>query len=272
MFGIKHAPQQLGAQKFGQPGEVISADQIHPRGLQLAPDFGTVRGVPEAQQPALGVDAGGELLEAGADIRGHFAGPTPFECSGPVHTDPGHEGRERIGFEIFEAPIDRGISQLLGGRFSQYLAKAAELLLHEPVCFDVVGPMHLSAMAVTSMPRNMRIQGRASRDEINSWYKEADVFVLPTISDGFALTQIEAMANGLPVITTPNCGDVVTDGVDGYIVAPRDPTALAAAIMRYVQDPGSLACHKEAAVVKSKQFTLSRLATSLLALGESLQG
>jgi len=59
---------------------------------------------------------------------------------------------------------------------------------------------------------------------------KADVFVLPTISDGFALTQLEAMSFGLPVITTPNCGDVVAHGEDGYIIPIRDPAALAAAI------------------------------------------
>jgi glycosyltransferase involved in cell wall biosynthesis len=55
---------------------------------------------------------------------------------------------------------------------------------------------------------------------------------LPTISDGFAITQLEAMAHGLPVITTPNCGQVVTDGVDGFIVPVRDSQALADAIAR----------------------------------------
>ena len=118
MSRIKQVPQQLGTQKFGQPGEVISANPIYPRGLQFAPDFGTVRGVPEPQLPALGVDAGGELFKAGAYPGWHLPGPTPLEQRGPIGTDPGHKGRGRIGFEIFEAPIDRGITQLLGGRFS----------------------------------------------------------------------------------------------------------------------------------------------------------
>jgi len=50
---------------------------------------------------------------------------------------------------------------------------------------------------------------------VSDWYRSADVFVLPTLSDGFAITQIEAMSHGLPVIATPNCASVVENGVDG---------------------------------------------------------
>ena len=59
------------------------------------------------------------------------------------------------------------------------------------------------------------------------------MFVLPTLSDGFAITQLEAMAHGLPVVATPNCGRVVTDGEDGLIVPPADADALASAIDRW---------------------------------------
>lgn len=64
----------------------------------------------------------------------------------------------------------------------------------------------------------------------------SDVFVLPTLSDGFAITQLEALAHGLPVITTPNCGRVVEDGKTGFIVPPRDSQKLAEAILRFVRN------------------------------------
>lgn len=63
--------------------------------------------------------------------------------------------------------------------------------------------------------------------EIVGTYQQADVYIFPTISEGFGLTQLEALACGLPVITTPNCGSVVRDGIDGFIVPIRDPDALA---------------------------------------------
>jgi glycosyltransferase involved in cell wall biosynthesis len=59
-------------------------------------------------------------------------------------------------------------------------------------------------------------------------YRAADVFVLPSVEDGFGLVVLEAMACGLPVITTSNCGaaDIIEDGVDGFVIPARDVDAL----------------------------------------------
>ena len=151
-----------------------------------------------------------------------------------------------------------------------YLMEAAKLLANEPVQFDVVGPMIILPAAVASAPRNMKFHGPVSRDGAAEWYRQADFFVLPTLSDGFAITQLEAMACGLPVVTTPCCGNVVTDGVDGFIVPARDADALAGALHRYLAEPDLLRSHQTAAFAKSKQFTLNRLRTNLLNLETSL--
>ena len=152
----------------------------------------------------------------------------------------------------------------------QYLVEAARLLQHEPVRFDIVGPIHISEMAVSSAPSNVVFHGRATRDQIGNWYRRADVFVLPTLSDGFAITQIEAMANGLPVIATSNCGAVVSDGVDGFLVAPRDPRALASAICRYLEKGELLDVQSQAARVKAGQFSLREVGAKLLDLATEI--
>jgi len=59
-------------------------------------------------------------------------------------------------------------------------------------------------------------------------YQQADVFVFPSLQEGSALVTYEALACGLPVITTPNTGSVVRDGVEGFIVPIRDVETLAA--------------------------------------------
>lgn len=70
-------------------------------------------------------------------------------------------------------------------------------------------------------------------------FAEADVFVLPTRADSHAIASLEAMATGLPVITTPVGGvvDVVEEEVTGYLVPKDDLETLAERIQRLRQDP-----------------------------------
>ncbi len=198
-----------------------------------------------------------------------------IESGGEVTTNPKPGSATPSQLSAFSFSASRPLRVLFLGQVIlrkgiQYLVEAAKLLEGENIQFDIVGPIGISEDAVRSAPANMKFHGRANRDQAADWYRAADVFVLPTISDGFAITQIEAMAYGLPVVTTPCCGDVVTDGVDGFILAPRDPEALAKTLLRYAQDPDLLRSHREAALVKSKQFTLEHLAANLLKLEESL--
>ena len=117
-----------------------------------------------------------------------------------------------------------------------YLIEAARLLKGENVRFDVVGPSGISVAAINLAPDNVRFHGSVSRDRAAEWYRQSDVFVLPTLSDGFALTQLEALAYGLPVIATPHCGRVVAEGKTGFIIPARDPQALADAILKFAAD------------------------------------
>lgn len=63
-------------------------------------------------------------------------------------------------------------------------------------------------------------------------YQQVDLFAFPTVEEGSALVTYEALACGLPVVTTPNAGSVVRDGLDGYLVPIRDAGALAERLER----------------------------------------
>jgi glycosyltransferase involved in cell wall biosynthesis len=67
----------------------------------------------------------------------------------------------------------------------------------------------------------------------------ADIFVLPSRSEGFSNAIIEAMASSLPVVATDvgGNGEAVKDGITGFLVPPEDPGALSAAILRLISDP-----------------------------------
>lgn len=163
------------------------------------------------------------------------------------------------------------LGQVILRKGIQYLVQAAKLLENEPVQFDIVGPIGISDAAVVAAPRNMTFHGRATRDQTARWYQQSGVFILPTLSDGFALTQLEAMSYGLPVIATPCCGAVVSDGLDGFVVPPRDPLALAQALQQYLRTPELLAGQRQAALAKVKSFTLTHLAANLASLEKSFE-
>ena len=89
-------------------------------------------------------------------------------------------------------------------------------------------------------------------------YRQADVFAFPTIEEGSALVTYEALACGLPVVTTPNAGSVVRDGVEGFIVPIRDAEALAAALERLRADERLRREMGRAARARAEEFTWER--------------
>ncbi len=77
--------------------------------------------------------------------------------------------------------------------------------------------------------------------ELVALYQSASVFVFPSLAEGSALVTYEAMASGLPVITTFEAGSVVRDGFDGLIVPARDVDALVEQIS-FIYEHGDVAC------------------------------
>jgi len=158
------------------------------------------------------------------------------------------------------------LGQVILRKGIQYLLAAARQLERENIHFDVVGPIGISREAMATSPGNVTFHGRTGRDQVADWYRRSHLFVLPTLSDGFAITQLEAMAHGLPVISTPCCGEVVSDGEDGFVVPARDAGALARTFQRYLAQPDLLSSQSAAALVKAGQFTLDRLTANLMRL------
>ena len=162
------------------------------------------------------------------------------------------------------------LGQVILRKGIQYLLAAAKQLEKENIHFDIVGPVGISADAVATAPKNVTFHGRTGRDQAANWYRQSQVFVLPTLSDGFAITQLEAMAHALPVVTTPCCGEVVSDGVDGFIIPPRAVEPLVRAFQSYLVEPDLLRRQSAAALLKTRQFTAGRLAENLRRLEADL--
>jgi glycosyltransferase involved in cell wall biosynthesis len=94
------------------------------------------------------------------------------------------------------------------------------------------------AAVVTDIP-NCTVLGHLSARELSRHYSEASVFCLPTRLEPFGIAFVEAMSHALPIVATSvgAVPDMVEEGVNGHLVAPRDPSALAQALIRVLRDP-----------------------------------
>ncbi len=84
----------------------------------------------------------------------------------------------------------------------------------------------------------VRLLGWVQGSEKNALLDSAAIYVLPSFAEGLPMSVLEAMAAGLPVISTPVGGipEVITDGIEGILVAPGDSNALGEAICRLLGD------------------------------------
>ena len=71
----------------------------------------------------------------------------------------------------------------------------------------------------------VRFMGRIENNRIKHYLSCADVFAMPSISESFGISQVEAMLTGLPVVSTRNFGseEIVINGVNGFVCRDRDP-------------------------------------------------
>jgi glycosyltransferase involved in cell wall biosynthesis len=137
----------------------------------------------------------------------------------------------------------------------QYLIQTARLMAKEPVKFVIVGSINIHDKIIRDAPPNMQFIGKVNPNRVNEWLDKSHVLVFPTICDGFGRVQLEAMARGLPVIATPNCAEVVTDGIDGFIVPIRDPEALREKIQKILDQPDLLPFLSQNALKKVASFS-----------------
>lgn len=145
------------------------------------------------------------------------------------------------------------------------LFDAIRLLKGEPIEFWFVGPQQVATPPDLVNHSQIRWVGPVPRGCAQDYYRDADLFLFPTISDGFGLTQLEAQAWKLPVIASQFCGDVVQDGVNGLILRDVEPTTIAGSLRALAADPARLRALSSGAGI-DERFSLDTLADNLLKL------
>lgn len=143
------------------------------------------------------------------------------------------------------------------------LLEAMQRLRELPVELVVVGPIMIRIPDEVTRSPNIRFVGPVPRSEVGHFFREADVFVFPTYSDGFGLTQLEAQAWKLPIIASQFCGAVVTDGVNGIVLAQVSAAEMEAALRRCMGDPARLAQFADS-VVDMSHYSIEELGRKLM--------
>jgi glycosyltransferase involved in cell wall biosynthesis len=139
------------------------------------------------------------------------------------------------------------------------LLEAARILRDEPVEFWMVGPIEITNGSTVAAAGRVKWFGPATRKQAAEFYRDADVFILPTLSDGFAITQLEAQAHGLPIIASKFCGKVVENGLNGIILEEPSTGCIAHAVRDCIANPDRLEELACASNVPDK-FTIQALA------------
>jgi glycosyltransferase involved in cell wall biosynthesis len=142
---------------------------------------------------------------------------------------------------------------------------AVDLLAGYPIEFWIVGNQHIDIPPHFQNHSQIRWIGQVNRSETAKYYQLADVFLFPTLSDGFGLTQLEAQAWQLPIIASENCGKVVVDGVNGWLlpeVSGQAITEILKTCLDIPQQPEILAKNCEI----THKFTIENLAEQLIKL------
>lgn len=90
--------------------------------------------------------------------------------------------------------------------------------------------------AANPLPANLRFVPRVPQDELKQFLASHDLYLFPTLAEGCANSAMEALAAGIPVITTRECGLPARHGEHVWLVPPRDPGAICDAIEMLVAD------------------------------------
>jgi starch synthase len=165
-------------------------------------------------------------------------------------------------FQFAERRSDGPLKVLFVGGIGQrkgikYLLQAVEQLNSAQVELSLLGPAPADDRPLKAFSKWYTYLGRTDQAGVVRQMQQADVLVLPSVFEGFGLVIIEAMATGLPVITsTHSCGpEVIREGVDGFVLSPDDVDGLAEKIDWHARNRAETNAMGRAARKRASEFS-----------------
>jgi len=190
---------------------------------------------------------------------------------------PRAEMRRELGLPE-DAPVIGLVGRLdhWGKGHKELFAAMARLTARYPVQALIVGGGRRAAeikQAAADLGLAGQVHFLGSRRDVPDLLHAMDIFVLPSYSEGLSLALMEAMAASLPVVATTVGGnpDLVTDGVTGLLIPPKDADTLAAALERLLADPAwAKTLGEKARQQVQENYSLDRLGREINAIYEEL--
>lgn len=143
------------------------------------------------------------------------------------------------------------------------ILEAIEILTNKAIEFWFVGKIQIKLPKTIKNNPKVKWIGAVSRNKTSLYYQQADVFLFPTHSDGFGLTQLEAQSWKLPLITSQFCGEVVKDKINGLILPNITGKAIAEALTFCLNHPQKLSNFSHNSTEILADFSLNKLAQEL---------
>lgn len=169
------------------------------------------------------------------------------------------------------APANKTLKLLFIGSIVQrkgliYLLNALRVLNNAAIELTLCGRGfidHQLLAAYTDLP--ITVKKGLSRKELVAEMHGSDLFILPTLSEGFAHVILEAMSAGVPVITTDHSSgpDIITNCQDGWIVPAKSVEAIVSRISWALNNKDQLFNIGEAAAITAKRYTWERFRTGI---------
>lgn len=160
-----------------------------------------------------------------------------------------------------EAPVFLMIARLLNAKGVREYAEAAAALRtrHPQARCLLAGPFDPGPDGISRRDLDAWVAGGleylGALDDVRPAIAQARVYVLPSYREGTPRSVLEAMAMGRAIVTTdvPGCRETIRHGVEGYLVPPRDATALADAMDLMLREPARTTQMAEAAFARAQE-------------------
>lgn len=185
--------------------------------------------------------------------------------------------REKLGLKEEKIVISVGRFSYLNGYGKGYdvLLKTAQKM-ESDIGWYIIGGQpteEFVALKEKNSLDNVHYIDFKSKEELKEYYKAADVFVLMTIGDVWGLVVNEAMANGLPVITTDKCVaglELIREGENGYIVPVGDEESLCDRLNTIFANTENLEKMGQASLERIREYTIENMAKTHMEVFERI--